>query len=531
MMTNDPEERPAQPIDWQLYRGFIRRHTWHFLLPFFCGWALVWGGTWFMPSSYRSGTLILVEEPSVPQEFVVPNVAGDLQSRLQSITQQILSRTRLLRIIDQLSLYGTLREHSSPDDLVERMRKDIQIELNRSGDRRALTSFNVYYSSPNPATARQVTTELCNLFINENLEVRQQQSQATTDFLENQLKDARRQLADQEQKVKAFKNSHLGELPGQLQTNLQILAGLQSQLQNEQDALTRARQQNAYLQSLLDQYRTFEKPGKSSEGVTVSLPALDQELEKLQAQLEDLRARYTETHPDIRKLKNQIAQAEHLKTQLEQRASSAAPQKDNSDTAAGLDAKSPIFQLESQLTASNYEISNHQNTIKQLQARIGSYQARLNEEPMLEQQLTDITRGYDQSKADYDSLLKKKNESELATNLELQQKGAHFRVLDPPNLPTTPYSPQRIRLFVIGLVVGAVLGIGLVILMELINDRIFSETELKKLLPVKVLAEIPPVLSPREEHEQSRQLLYRWASAGVVLTCMLAALAFTHFHG
>jgi polysaccharide biosynthesis transport protein len=530
-MTDDFDEKSKEPIDWQYYRRLARRHLWHFLIPFFWGWFAMWVGSWFIPSVYRSGTLILVEEPTVPQEFVVPNVAGDLQGRLQSITQQILSRTRLLRIIEQFSLYAEDRQHSSPDDLVERMRKDIQIDLNRSGDGRQLTSFNIYYAARNPETARAVTSELCNLFINENLEARQQQSKATTDFLENQLEAARRDLAMQEQTVKDFKDKHLGELPGQLQTNLQVLAGLQSQLQNEQDALTRARQQNAYLQSLLGQYRALQRSTKTGDNAPISLPAIDQELDRLKSELHDLQAHYTEKHPDVRKVKNQIAQAERLKSLLQQTVSSPTDQQEQPNTAADLDEKSPTFQLESQLTSNNYEISNHQSTIKELQTRLGQYQARLSQEPVLEQELADITRGYDQSKTDYDSLLKKKNDSELATNLEFQQKGEHFRVLDPPNLPAKPYSPQRTKIFGLGLVIGTLLGAAFCAVREFMDDHVFSERELKQLLPFSVIAEIPPVLSAEQQTHEARLNTLRWIATGMVVSIIVLAFGFTYVRG
>ena len=533
MMADDFEDKPKEPLDWQYYRGLVRRHTFRFLIPFFLGWAIVWGISWVMPSVYRSGTLILVEQPTVPSEFVVPNVAGDLQSRLQSISQQIMSRTRLLRIIEQQNLYPESRQRLSQDELVDRMRKDIEIELNRTRDGRALTSINVYYSARTPAVAQSVTSELSRLFINENLEVRQQQSQATTDFLGAQLGAARRELANQEQKLKDFKGTHLGGLPGQLQTNLQVLTGLQSQLRGEQDSLNRARQQTAYLQSLLNQYQAVQVATKTENGAPLSLPAIDQELSRLNAQLTDLTARYTGKHPDVRKLKNQIAETQQLKAQLQASLNRAKSQ--DSQTAAGsvaeLNDQSPAFQLESQLAANNLEISNHQHTLKQLEAQISVYQARLNEEPVLEQQLADVSRGYEQSKADYDSLLKKKNESELATNLELQQQDEHFRVLDPPNLPVKPYSPQRLKLYAIGLLLGVLLGCALCAVKEATDDRIFSEKEFKKLLPARVMTEIPPVLTEEEKRAEQRLGQLRWLGAGTVLTSLLVALTFTYLRG
>src|SRR5207247_11140397 len=208
-----------------------------------------------LPSIYRSGTLLLVEQPTVPQQFVVPNIAGALQERLQNITQQILSRTRLLHIIEGLDLYAKERQRRTPDEIVERMRKDIEIELVRDKNNQ-LTAFNIYYSSRDPQVAQRVTSELTNLFISENLEARQAQSQSTTKFLESELEEARKSLSEQEEKVREFKDKHLGELRGQKQSNLQILSGLQTQLQYEEEALNHAKQQNDYLEPVIGQYGT-----------------------------------------------------------------------------------------------------------------------------------------------------------------------------------------------------------------------------------------------------------------------------------
>ena len=535
-MVEEVEEKPAEGLDWQYYLSLGRRHFWHFLIPFFCGWVMVWTAGWFMPSVYRSGTLILVEQPTVPQQFVTPNVGGDLQSRLQSITQQILSRTRLLRIIEQFNLYSKNRGHSTPDDMVDRMRRDIEIELVRSQDRQELTSFNVYYSSDNPQTAQVVTSELTNLFISENLEVRQQQSENTTNFLESQLEEARKNLAEQETKVREFKDRYLGALPGQTQANLQILSGLQSQLQNEQDALNRAKQQQTYLESLLSQYKGMQKSTKAAGGEAVpgGLPAIDQELERLRAQLADLSSHYTDKHPDVKKLKEQIAKTERMRDQLAA-SLKAKPGDGATDSASeasyASDPSSPVFQIQSQLKANQLEVANHQRSMQELQGKIGEYQSRLNQEPVLEQQLTDLTRGYEQSKSDYDSLLKKKNESELATNLERQQQGEHFRILDPPNLPTKPYSPNRMKLFAMGLGIGAMLGLLLSAVLELMDDRIYSEKELIKLLPAKVIAEIPPLPTVDEQMHDRRRLFARLAGGAAVFAFVVLAFGFTYLRG
>ena len=177
-MEEELQESNELP-DFTEIKGIVRRRRWQFLVPFFCGWVLVWGASWLIPSTYRSGTLILVEQPSVPEKYVVSNIDSDIQHQLDSITQQILSRTRLLRIIDSLGLYAQERKHKSPDDLVEKMRKDIEIELSH-GDDKKLSAFNIYYANRDPKMAQVATAELANLFITENLEQRQKRSENTT---------------------------------------------------------------------------------------------------------------------------------------------------------------------------------------------------------------------------------------------------------------------------------------------------------------------------------------------------------------
>src|SRR5579863_6348450 len=314
-MVDDLEEK-SEGLDLQHYLGVVRRRHLQFLIPLFLGWAVVWGASWVLPPKYQSVTTILVEQPTMPKDYVTPNVNDDLQERLQSITQQILSRTRLLHIIEQLNPYGDEHTKRSPDEQVDRMRKDIEIELVRD-QRNQITAFNIYFTSRDPKIAQAVTSEVTNLFINENLEVRQQQSEDTTQFLETQLEAARKSLADQDDRIRQFKAQHVGEMPGQLASNLQILTGLQSQLQNEEDALNAARQQHVYLQTLADQYRSLQASPKGADGSTgVGLPALDQQLDKLKSQLADLKSRYTDRHPDVRKLTEQIAETEKMRDQL-----------------------------------------------------------------------------------------------------------------------------------------------------------------------------------------------------------------------
>ena len=530
-MEEELQESNELP-DFTEIKGMVRRRRWQFLVPFFCGWALVWGASWLIPSTYRSGTLILVEQPSVPEKYVVSNIDSDIQHQLDSITQQILSRTRLIRIIDSLGLYAQERKHASPDDLVAKMSKDIDIELSR-GDDRKLSAFNIYYASRDPKMAQAATAELANLFITENLVQRQERSENTTKFLEDQLDQARAKLAAQEAKLRVFKDQHLGELPTQTQSNLQILIGLQNQVQANEDSLNRAQQQNTYLESLINQYRAMDSGSKPAEGGPVGLAEIDKELDQLKAQLTDLTSHYTDKHPDVRKTREQIARTEQMRERIVADMNNRSHTPSPAPTAAQpLDPKSaPMLELESQLKANRLEIANREAEIKDEQSKINQYQARLNMAPVMEQQYADITRDYEQSKTDYESLLAKKNQSAMSTDLEKTQQGQHFRMLDPPNLPVRPYKPNRLMLCGAGLAVGLVLGGGFAFGWEKLSGKIYSEREIKRLVPIDVIAEIPPIESLQEQSSHRRGAWVAGAAAVVIVGFILLGSAVTYLYG
>jgi polysaccharide chain length determinant protein (PEP-CTERM system associated) len=491
-------------------------------------WGAVWGSSWILPARFKSGTLILVEEPTMPKNYVVPNVVDDLQSRLQSITQQILSRTRLLMIIDKLHLYQNGRKPLSPDAQVDRMRKDIDIELVRDSQN-AITAFRVFYSSPDPHTAQRVTSELTNLFIDENVKVREQESESTTAFIQNQLASARASLADQDARVRAFQAAHEGELPTQQASNLQILSGLQAQLQNEQDALNTAIQQSSYHESMMEQYRALRTGPRTASGTPGSVQAFDQDLEKLQSKLEDLRTRYTDQYPEVQEVKAQIAETEKAREQL------IANLKKNSgkEPASNVQEQDPVesgplLQLQSQERADQAEISSRKQAIASLKSRIGEYQGRLSGEPAVEQQLADLTRGYEQSQANYNDLLKKESDSRMATSMEQMQEGERFTMLDPPSLPLKPDFPNRLKMCGAGLGAGLGLGVLVVGLLELLDDRLHSDRGIEDILTVPVFAEIPEILNPGDEKRRKRRLVLGWAMATLVLGVILAGTAFSY---
>jgi polysaccharide biosynthesis transport protein len=526
------EEQESKKFSLENYLDIVRRRHMYFLIPLLAGWLLVWGASWILPAQYKSGTLILVEQPTMPKNYVEPNVSEDIQNRLQSITQQILSRTRLLLIIDKLHLYDNARGNITPDTKVEKMRKDIEVELVRDTQNKEITAFRIYYTAHDPHVAQQVTNELTNLFINENLQSRQQESEGTTKFLQSQLNNASETLAEQEAQIRDFQGKHEGELPTQQASNLQILAGLQTQLQSEQDSLNSANQQKVYLQSLIEQYRNMHEAAKAGEGGQNSITEIDQEIGKLKAQRVNLTARYTEKHPDVQNLDTEIAKKEKQRAELVAAVKNGSRNsKSAANTGAVATAQNATFlQLQSQLRANEAEIANRADAINKLKARVGMYQSRLDNQPVREQQLADLTRGYDQSKANYDALLKKKNDSEMATSMEQLQQGQRFRMIDPPSLPTKPSFPNRIKLCALGIMAGILLGIAVVVVGEFFDDRIQNEEVLKAMLPVQVIAEIPQIVNAEQENVQQKKILIGWSTTGVVFAAIFVGSLVSYFH-
>src|ERR1700694_3511735 len=515
------------------YWAIAFRRRWWILLPLFLTWAAVWGVSWLLPSTYQSEALILVEQQKVPDQYVIPNVTTSLQGRLQGMTQQILSRTRLQATIDRFHLYPQshgLNGLLKSGDPVEQMRNDIKIELVETpGHPGEFTAFKMRYSAESAELARKVNSELTTLFIDENVSAQRELSENTTDFLGNELAGARKNMAEQEAKVAAFKERHLGELPSQLETNVQILSGIQSQLQNTQHAVDTAKQKKLYLESLLQQYQSIQASlvGSGRDATLTPVQVLDKELLDLRLQLKDLQSRYTDQYPDIIAVKEKIAKTEGMRKQaeIEMAANQKVPRTTNTVDASAIEelqhgSSTPMMQMQSQLKANQMEILNDQKYEKELESKITEYQARLNLTPATEQELTNISRGYEESKSNYNSLLQKQMQSQLATSPETRQQGEQFRIVDPPSLPKKASTPNHLWFSGGGLVAGILFGLGLATLLELTDVRIRQEKDLEGIVPVRILVGIPRLNTP----EDNRLRVRRWRTelgAGIAIVILI----------
>ena len=489
--------------------------------------------TFLLPKRYESEATILVEGQQVPERYVTANTTNDLREVLLLMTDAILSRTQLLQIIDEFGLYSKQRSRLSPEQLVELMRSNITIQPAEKGpEAQGLNAFKISFIGDDPRSVQAVAGRLTTLFIRENNESREAQSTDTTKFLADKLAEAEADLKEHDNRVRDFKMKNLGELPEEQSGNLAILSGLHNQLQNSMTALERAHEQQAYSQSLLSQYQDIAASGIPVAGSPLANPvdAIRTQLAKLQNERADLLARYTEKYPDVVKIDQQIKETQGL---LAAANKNPGPHKESATQDASSQARpaekdSALAQLKSQLKANAIEIENDTADQKEIQSRIEDYQRRLNLTPVREQQLADLQRGYDLSKKNYDDLLAKKTESELATSLIERQQGERFRIIDQPSLPSKPTSPAQIKVSLAGLAIGLGIGLALAFYVESRDHSLRNEQELRRAFAFPLMLGIPQLLNESEANRRTRLVVLEW-TFGVLMCGLLGVTEFFIF--
>jgi polysaccharide biosynthesis transport protein len=501
-----------------------------------------------LPNRYRSDATLLVVQQQVPQRYVVPTTTASIADALQAMTQEVLSRTRLLAIIDEVGLYQKQKDHLAPEELVSNMLKDIEIQPldKRQED---FNSFRISFSARDPRTAQRVTSTLTSLFIEENLRSREEQATTATNFLHEQVEAKRKEMEQHEQRLRDFKMQYLGELPEQQQGNVGILTGLQIQLQNTMANINRAQQQRIYLDSLLEGYRRQARSSASAAGIPVDpasrarasspLEIAVTELARLRSERAVLLIRFTRIHPAVKRADIEIANAEAGLESLRKSIAATA-----TSVAAGAQEPSQIMapvasseeepvnaQIKSQLDSNRFELENLTNDGARLKAAITEYQQRLNQTPVREQQLSGIIRDTELVRQEYAGLQKKEQESQLSRNLEKNLRGQQFRLVDPPSLPAVPSSPKRVKLSLGAAAAGLFLGLAVAFLID-VQDRSFhSEKELGKHFSPPVLIGMPLLLTSREARMRRWRRVFEWCFGSVLVLAVFAAEFYVYRFG
>jgi polysaccharide chain length determinant protein (PEP-CTERM system associated) len=478
-------QRELTPAD---YLAMLRRRWVLIAVLAVIGSPLAYGVSLVLPSRFVSQTLVLVDQQTVPTDFVRPVDTTNISQRLSSMQQQILSRTRLEPIIRQFGLYSNDINRVSMDTLVGRLQKSIEVtpvQPMAQTQSVNLPGFFVNVTLDNPRTAQQVCTAITSMFIEQSLSIRQQHSEDTTQFLSQQLADAQTKLNEQDAKLAAFKARYIGSLPDEEQTNLNLLTGLTSQLDAATQALARAQQDKSFAESMLTQQLSAWQATQSGRNPDT----LDQQLAALQVQLASLEARYTEDYPDVIKTKNDIAS-------LQKRIAEGANQKSATDSdKPQRSAVEPVqvTQLRGQIHSFEQVIAEKSKEQEQIKQQIKLYQERVQSSPAVEQQYKELTRGYETAQESYSDLQKKRDQSAMATELDRQQEGEQFRVLDPANLPDKPAFPNRPIFALGGFAGGLGLGLGLAFLLEMRDTSMRTERDVEFVLRLPVLAMVPEI--------------------------------------
>jgi polysaccharide chain length determinant protein (PEP-CTERM system associated) len=497
-------------LDIHDYTEIFLRRIWYILIPFIVILAAASLYAFYLPKMYRATTLILVTPQKVPEAFIRPTVTSKIEDRLQSISQEIMSRTRLEQVISEFKLYSEEARSLSQEEIIELMRKDIQVELKGKEG-----FFTISYTGKDPRIVTMVTNKLASLFIEENLKLREQQAQGTSDFLSVELNATRAKLEEQEAAVTSFKRQFMGELPEQREANLKILEQLQLQSQKISDNLKAAQDRKVIIQKQLSDIKIQMALGRPSgnpenpkevgtapttesdlsqpplpnqKGLTYYEAQLNQGRNRLTA----LKSKYTARHPDILSAEKYIADLE--KKIEDMKANGTGETMEGNEKAI---SSSPVGVfvrgIENQLIATDLEIKRLKEEDSKIKAKIAEFEARVEKTPVRELAMSSLARDYQNTKESYQSLLRKSQEAEQAENLERRQKGEQFKVIDPARIPEKPIRGKVIKILLFGLLAGMGSGLGMAFLREQM-DRSFRDAEdLEATMEFKVLANIPKI--------------------------------------
>jgi protein tyrosine kinase modulator len=501
---------------------------WILLAGMICAAAAGFGASLQIPNEYRSETLILVIPQRVPESYVHSTVTMRIEDRLRSISQEILSRSRLEKIIDEFNLYPDLQKVRPMESIVEYMRTNISVETVRDD------AFRVSFSDGAPRTAMIVTDRLASMFIDENSRDRSVMADSTNQFLESQLEDARQRLVTHERKLEEFRRRYSGELPSQLQTNLQVIQSTENQIRALSESINRDHDRRLVLERSISDAQSgntasdlLAQAGSADGSATGPVRAADQ-LEKARAELRALELRLKPEHPDVIAKKRAVAELEdkaqeEASAASETRATGARPA-----SATDLLRQARARQDQIEMEKLDRQIATKEAEADQLRRAVAGYQHKVEAVPGHESELTDLMRDYDTLQKMYSSLLAKKEDSKISANLERQQVSEQFKILDRARLPERPFSPNRVRMTAIAATVGLALAIGLAAFMEYRTTALRTEDEIVRWLVLPVLAAIPLMTSAAEARRR-RRLMVASLAATIVVVLGIATVSLKHF--
>jgi len=448
-----------------------------------------------LPNMYRSSTLILITPPKLPASYINSPVAWSIEQRVRTISQDILSRSRLGKIVEEFDLYPLL---SSMDARVEKLRKNMVIDVRRSD------AFALSFEHRSPQQTQQVAARLAALFMDENQQLREEQSSGTATFVSDEADRLRKLLEEQESEVNLYKAQHRFDLPEQLDANLRTLEQMRSELQGNTVRLSSLQERKGSLDKQLAEGKFIlpEAGAESQENVPVW-----RQLEVRREQLEDLRVRYSEKHPDIVRLRQEIKSLEAQTKAQQPQTKGSAPV-----------VRNPVQQiLLKQVADLSSEINSLQSANERLRGQIAAYQTRVDNAPIRAIELTKISRAYEVTLRTYQDMQKKTLETQLSESMDKKEKGEQFRIIDAANLPQQPVGPDRFRILLVGFIMALAGGFGLAFLRENLDTSLKRGDELRDHTDLPLLATIPATNTRGSILEQRRAQRMLVLASGMIL--------------
>ncbi len=487
------------------------------------------------PDLYQSTMKLLVIPPTVSEGKVQTTVNIGTMDRLKMLEEDILSRSRLIGVINELELFKEESKKISSDALVNRMRKRIEI------DTKGKNTFILTFQHEKPEVAMRVTSRLGSFFVEENIRSREATAQETSKFLVDEVQVTRKRLEAQEEKLKKYKLQFGGELPQQEQANLMRLQRLQDQIKNNSDAMARLADRKVFLEAQVSNIERnllgpeHQDPFETTGSVGQTSPRnLLAELAMRRRNLDELSKKYTPLYPavvqarwEVEQLEGKIAAMRQAAKKAKEDSAKGTAKPSTSLSTPDLDPttgdtgelgrlRGQIASIDLEVVALKRETANATRTIDQIQQKV----ERL---PQREQELISLSRDYDNIKKSYEELLKKQLDSQVSQKLEEKQKGEQFQVLEPASLPTRPFKPDRPMVLGLALLASMVVGVGGAFTLEMLDPTLRGSREFKNFFDMPILACLPVI---RDDGLNRRLAVRRAAIAGVLVSILGVYLAF-----
>ena len=578
-MSTIAAELEPEGLSLPEYIGIGKRRLRPMLIAFAVGVVLTIALALLWPASYRSTATILIEQQELPQDLVRSTVTSFADERVQMISQRVMTTETLLGIIRRYNLYPRERSRETRDQLIKRMRDDIDVKMisadvvdPRSGaPTKATIAFTVSYSNGSPDQAAKVANELTTLFLNDNVQTRTDLANGAATFLQAQVTQVTAHLSKVEAELSTFEAKHFDALPDLTQLNMQLINSTQQELQETQTRESSLEQQEVYLQAQLVQLKpdsaVFDDSGQR-------VFSTHDRLKMLRSQLAADRATYGAAYPDIERLSHEIAgleatekdptdvndlrrnleDAQSKLTAVEKRYGPAYPDRvllerevksyqqdlDAATKAAAAkksgaapgpsiqEADNPAYiQIRAQLDATRDDITSTQAHEAKLQSDLDRYQHRVTETPLIQKQYQELTQDYEVSKATYEEMRAKLADAEIGKNLEIDRKGERFTLIEPPLVPEEPASPNLPLVIILGVVLAILLAVGVAAMLESLDGTVRGRRDLISLVSgVPPLAIIPDIVL---EQSGSEVWIQRAIWAGVGFAVLIVALLAVNF--